>query len=87
MTTFAIIAQEENAGLTAAVQGVFARNFYKFGPGQFVVSTSQFTAQGVTTALGAENGQHGSVVVFAVDTFWGYHDEELWTWFATKGAA
>ena len=85
MTTFAVIAQEDNTDLAAAVKRVFPNAFYKIGPGQFVVSSSKFTPQGVTTALGGENGAYGSLIVMVVTAYWGYHDQSLWEWLVKQG--
>lgn len=85
MTTFAIIAPAASPGLKTAVERVFPASHYEFGPGQFVVATNEFTAQGVTLALGAGDGEMGSIVVFGITGYWGFHTKGLWDWISARG--
>ncbi len=85
MTTFAIIAPQENAALKAAIQAQFTNDFFEFSPGQFVVVASDLTSQQVAERLGAK-GEVGRFIVFTSAGQFGWHRKDLWEWLAVKSA-
>ena len=85
MALYAIIAPQGRPELTAAVTTIFGANCYEFSPGQFMVKSTDLTAQGITQAIGAGNGELGYIAVFSVANYWGYHNRELWEWLTIEG--
>ncbi len=37
-------------------------------------------------ALNFNNGQFGRVMIMAVNSYYGWHDREMWSWIALKAA-
>lgn len=85
MTIFAILATTASPALASAVTREFPNDSLEYAPGQFVVSADKLGSQDVARRLGVADGSLGEVVVFTTVGHWGFHENLLWEWLATRG--
>jgi hypothetical protein len=78
MTVFAILSDAGNERAKGKILELFPAAF-QIAPGQHAVSATGLTASQIAAQIGA-NGELGRFVVFAISSYWGYHNKELWEW-------
>lgn len=83
MPVFAVLAPLDNQRIGAAIESVFADNFFRLSNGQWFVSTHG-TAQQLSDRLGISDGSNGGGVVVTVASYWGRSNPDLWPWLAAR---
>ena len=50
-----------------------------------LVSKAIVTPKDMYDTLAIQDGEFGSVVIVRFESYWGYHDADLWTWLQGHG--
>ena len=78
MPKFIVCAKTDRSDLESRIVSLYpGRSYVLRSNSQWVISTDA-TAQSLAIQLGVHEGQYGSVVVFAIGSYWGFHDKPLW---------
>lgn len=81
----------ENHALELNLESRFAEKsvFYKkISKGSFALaSASLVTPKDIYDALDIEDGEFGHLVVVRFDSYWGFHDADLWLWMQGHGGS
>jgi hypothetical protein len=76
MGVVVLVCNSEQPDLVANIERLYPEH-YKMGVCQWAISTPDLT-ETVVEKLGAGDGDMGSVVVFSINGYYGYHDLALW---------
>ena len=87
MQTFSVISLEANQNLGAKVAEVYPDSFMRINDNTWLVADSGRTTKDVCDRLGATNGEFGSVVVFLIESYFGWASKTIWEWLHVKGEA
>jgi hypothetical protein len=83
MIIFAILTPSDNPQLEAAMGALFADNYLKVGPGQYLIA-GKGTAIEISNALGITDGRNGSGIVLSTAGYYGRAGNNLWEWMKIK---
>lgn len=82
---FLLVAKNE-ADFATRVESAFPNNTYRFGPGQWVISTTDApTSKDVWDRIVGATAPTGIIVAF--NGYFGRHSNDLWEWIAAKRSA
>ena len=79
MPVFAVLAGGDNPELGKRIADKFKDNHYSVFPGQWLVDANE-TVKSMADELTLSAGDVGRVLVLKVDSYYGYHDKDLWDW-------
>lgn len=93
MNIFQLAFSDLSATTTGAVSEQLSRTFgedniYHAGNGLFFIAHSSIQLPKEIVEKMGENltaGTLGNFVVTPVSAYWGFHNQSLWSWLATKG--
>ena len=83
MSIFVIVSLTPNPQLSAGIAQAYPDNFFTIAPDQWLVSTDTLTKE-VADKLNITGGGQGSVAVFKIETYSGWHNKSLWEWIELK---
>jgi len=83
MSIFVINAQNANPQLAAAIAQAYPDNFFTLAPDQWLVATDALTKD-IADKLNITGGTQGRVAVFKIETYYGWHEKNLWEWLDLK---
>ncbi len=87
MASFVVLASAPTDALEAALTRAFPEAHLTIARGQYLVAGPNLTSREVVEKIGGAKGEHGQVVAFSVNGWWGWHRSELWEWLKAKSAA
>ena len=79
MKLYAVLVESKNEEIAEAIREKFPKAHYDFKDGQWFVA-GEGTAREICDRLGASGGDLDSIVVVAVDGYYGYAQTDLWEW-------
>lgn len=82
MAIFVVLSDNANAELGRKIAEIYPENHYQITTNQWLISADKIVKE-VVESLGAP-GAFGRIVVFKVDTYFGYHATSLWEWLTLK---
>jgi len=86
MALFAILAPSDAPGLVQALEARFKDNYFRVGPGQWIISGSG-TASDISKIIGITDGNVGSpAMVLLIGGYFGRAPTNIWEWMASKGS-
>ena len=85
MAVFLIVSEKTNPTLGTRIAEVYPDDLYKVGEDQWLVASDK-PSKDVAESLKIHEGEFGRVVVFKVDSYYGWHSKSLWEWLALKSA-
>lgn len=85
MTIFAVLTEPDNALIVDRLSRLFP-SAYRISPGQHLISKAGITSAQLAEEIGTK-GEYGNFVVFAVESYWGWHQKSLWEWVKANSAS
>jgi hypothetical protein len=83
MAIFVVVSQNQNQKLSEAITQAYPDNFFTLAPDQWIISTDALTKE-VADKLNITGGDQGRVAVFKIETYYGWHDKNVWEWLELK---
>lgn len=83
MIIYAVLPEVDTQALDGRIFSLFQGNCRKIATAQWLVAAN-LTAQGVSELIGLEKGTYGRTVVLGVDSYYGWHLNDVWDWISLK---
>ena len=80
MATFIVVSEADSPSLAAKIAREFEGEYFTLREGSQWLVEAEKTTPEVSDSLDIKDDTYGSVVVFAVSNFHGWHKLSLWEW-------
>jgi len=86
MNTYAIVSVDKPDELLKRLSDKFPDNYLELGNGAWFVAANITTQQVTETLNFAGDNEEPSIraIVFAIGSYYGYHDQNTWEWLELK---